>query len=550
MLNMRKTMSIVLALVLTVCMAACSGGNNSGKSSENGSSASGTGNNAGSGNKNSNADTPASTGNAAADSGSADTSKEVELSILVPGDPPTNGTLEKVEAKWNDLFKQMINATVKLKWVGWTDWQTKYDLAMASGEAYDLIVVGDWLNFWANSKKGAYMNLEDLLPKAAPELWSEFKEDWPSVTNDGHITMIPETHYSQWTDQGIYYRGDWAKEFGITEPIKDFDTLGKYLQGIKDKKKGVIPYDVTAGTKYEPYWGWVQSHTDALLMEMVPTGFLHLFWGKSYYEKYTAWSPVFDQTFVDEAVMMKDWADKGYWRKDALNFTGDTRAELQEGKTGTDAHHSQTFRGLRATMDQKQPGSELQMFAYADTRGNLMTDSPVHGGFAVGANSKNPERALMALELIHNDPDIYRLFQYGIEGEQYVVKDGLRAQPDGYDPAKSDFFSNMWGARNDKNEIPSKNEYAGIYDMFKEKAAKAKRYPYASFVFDKTPVQAELSALSNVTSTMGPAIIWGKAGDPVKAVENFRKKLKAAGYDKVLAELQKQLDAYKAKVEG
>jgi putative aldouronate transport system substrate-binding protein len=286
-------------------------------------------------------------------------------------------------------------------------------------------------------------------------------------------------------------------------------------------------------------------------MEMIPTGFLNLFWGKSYDERYTAWSPVFDQTFVDEAVMMKDWADKGYWRKDALNFTGDTRAELKAGKTGADAHHSQTYRGLRYDMDQSQPGSELQMFAYADTRGNLMTDSPIHGGISVGANSKNPERALMALELIHDDPEIYRLFQYGIEGEQYVIdENGKRTRPEGYDPAKDDFFSNVWGPRNDKNEIPSATEYAGIYDLFAHKAEIAKTYPYATFVFDKTPVQAELSALANVTTKYGPAIIWGKMGDPVKAVDEFREKLKQAGYDKVLAEVQKQLDAYKAQVGG
>lgn len=40
----------------------------------------------------------------------------------------------------------------------------------------------------------------------------------------------------------------------------------------------------------------------------------------------------------------------------------------------------------------------------------------------------------------------------------------------------------------------------------------------------------------------------GKAGDPAAAVEEFRSKLKQAGYDKVLAELQKQLDAYKAQL--
>jgi putative aldouronate transport system substrate-binding protein len=53
-----------------------------------------------------------------------------------------------------------------------------------------------------------------------------------------------------------------------------------------------------------------------------------------------------------------------------------------------------------------------------------------------------------------------------------------------------------------------------------------------------------------VTAEMGPAIGAGKAGDPVQAVEQFRQKLKTAGYDKVLAELQRQMDEYKKLIEG
>ena len=39
-----------------------------------------------------------------------------------------------------------------------------------------------------------------------------------SLSDD--IMMIPEDHYTQWVNHGIYYRGDWAKEFGITEPLQ------------------------------------------------------------------------------------------------------------------------------------------------------------------------------------------------------------------------------------------------------------------------------------------------------------------------------------------
>ena len=43
-----------------------------------------------------------------------------------------------------------------------------------------------------------------------------------------------------------------------------------------------------------------------------------------------------------------------------------------------------------------------------------------------------------------------------------------------------------------------------------------------------------------------PLIAFGKTDNPEATVEEFRSALKAAGYDTVMEELQKQMDAYKA----
>ena len=102
----------------------------------------------------------------------------------------------------------------------------------------------------------------------------------------------------------------------------------------------------------------------------------------------------------------------------------------------------------------------------------------------------------------------------------------------------------------DKYEIPSADSYDGISEIYAKYDKIKKPYPYGRFVFDSTPVQAEISALSQVTAQMVPAIAFGKAGDPEKAVKDFRKRLKDAGYDKVQKEIQKQMDAFKKQVEG
>ena len=485
------------------------------------------------------------------DASKIDTSKFVTVNFVMTGDKPTNGQLEKVMAKVNDSLKKSINANLELKWVEWADYYTKYNLLLASGESLDLIsTASDWLDLWPNAQKGAFKTLDQLLPVYAPETYKEVPQDeWAQCKYDGKIVNIPEDHYTQWVNHGFFYRGDWAKEFGISQ-IKDWATFGKYLQGIKDKKTGVVPYDVNGGSATKSNF-WFQSTSKAVMLDAVPTGLgVSLFYGKSVEDYASVYSPYFDDTFTDYAKMMKQWGDAGYWREDVLNFKGDTRAELKAGKTGTDQHHTQTYLGLRTDMDKQQPGSELQMFSFSDQSNNLVTAPITHGGTSVGANSKNPERALMVYEQIRQNKEVYQLFNYGIEGVQYAVKDGKRTTPDGYDSTRDGFSSNFWGGRVDKFEIPSATIYSGYPEIYKKYDAIKKTYPYGRFVFDKQPIESELAAISDVVNQQLPAISWGKAGDPAKAVDTFRTKLKSAGYDKVLAEVQKQMTAYKKMVDS
>jgi len=156
----------------------------------------------------------------------------------------------------------------------------------------------------------------------------------------------------------------------------------------------------------------------------------------------------------------------------------------------------------------------------------------------------------MVYELIRQDAEVYKMINYGIEGVQYEIVDGKSRRPAGYDEAKHGFYTDFWGGRMDKFEIPSSTVWDNIQSVYDKYDRIKKPFPYGRFVFDKTNIDAEMTAISQVVGEMAPAILFGKAGDPEKAVENFRKKLKAVGYDKVMAEIQTQLDAYKKMIEG
>ena len=219
-----KRLSIaLLTLIMMVTLAACGGGSNktANGSADNGKNDGGT---------NAATNTGANTGSK--DDGKIDTSDFETITYVVLGDKPKNGQLDKVMEKVNAIMKEKINAELKFKWVEWADWQTKYNLLLASGEPLDLITIGtDWLDTWGNAQRGAFLPLNNLLEKYAPLTNAEIPaEDWEQSKLNDDIMMIPEDHYTQWVNHGFFYRGDWAKEFGITEPITNFEMLGKYFQ--------------------------------------------------------------------------------------------------------------------------------------------------------------------------------------------------------------------------------------------------------------------------------------------------------------------------------
>lgn len=469
----------------------------------------------------------------------------VTITNYCMGNPPVYQ--EPVEAAWNEiLMDRGLNAEMKLMWIEWSDWKVKYNLTVSSGDpSIDLIHSSStWLELWENSKKGAFLALDDLLPTYMPETWASVTpEEWDQCRFDGKIVAVPENNYTQYVNHGMFYRGDWAAEFGITEPITTFEELEVYYQGIMDNKENVVPWDV--GSNGSLYVGYINTYTP-MIQTNVATGRHRLFYGQSADDPYTLVSPVFAPEFVEYAKLMDKWAKAGYWREDVLNYDGDAREGMKAGTSGSDQHHVNTYRGLKPDLEDHQPGADMQMFMWNDGPSqNLVAEPITHGATSVVSGSQNPERALAILELIRTDQEFYETFVFGIKGTNWDVDDeGYKKEPDGYDKATTEYYSDWWGGRMDEFELKSRDEWPGIYDMWADLDTKVQPFPYGNFVIDRTNIEAELTALGQVTETYGPAIDFGKTPDVEAAIEDYRNALKAAGYDKVLAELQAQMDAY------
>ncbi len=488
-------------------------------------------------------------GNTPVVGGKIDTSKPVTIKMIQLGDPPPGGADKKVFEALNAKLKERVNATIDMSWIEWNNYETKYQMTLASGEPVDLIFsTSTWLNLWDNAEKGSFMNLEELLPHYAPQLWADTtKLEWEGCTYRGNIVALPEHRFTQLSTPLAVYRKDWAQSFGI-EKVASIEDLGRYLQGIKDKMPEITPYAATgSAVSNEFYSMWLRQKTK-YVEGPGATGVFTAIVSKSYDEPWTLVSPVFDDWFIDFAKTMKQWGDAGYWPQDVMASKKDAKTTILAGTSGMFTCNVANYYPLLKDFRKEQPQGSIDGFFYDGApRNQVIKDVVTQDACSITANAANPERALMIYDLFQYDKEIYMLSQYGIEGQQYIIVDGKRAPPPGYDKERDKYEFDLWSTRNDKFIIPSVED-----DVATTKLVNDMIYPWAvpnpwgSFLMDNTPIDAEKTAISEVCSKFGPSIMFGKAGDPVKAVEDFRNALKVAGIDKYLAEVQKQCDAYKA----
>ncbi|RSM63917.1 hypothetical protein DMB66_21505 [Actinoplanes sp. ATCC 53533] len=479
--------------------------------------------------------------------------KPTKVTMLVLGNKPSNGRLEAMLKVLNPRLTEQANATLDLHYIEWADWQTQYNVQLLSGDtSIDLITAGtDWLFTWENAQKGAFLPLsEDMLKRSAPKTWAQVDKsgDWDlTKLDDGKIQFIPEDNYTQWTNHGFFYRGDWAKAAGIPDgTVTKFEQFTQYFAWVKKNKPKAYPWDI-AKSNESALTGYLQGHSDWFTLQEVSTGSSYPFQidNSGATPKVTSWYYNSDE-FVAAAQEAKQWNDLGVWREDALNYDGDTKEQFYAGLSGVDQHHTQTFvTQIVDNMTKKQPGSDPKLFSFGQENGNIYRDIKTHGAMAVSANSEHPDKALAVYDLIRNDKTDYYLLNYGIEGTDYVLTpDGKIDRPAGWDASKDALDSNFWGGRMDEFEPDKVTDAPNKAALYKSLDGVAKVYPFSTLRVKKDQIDPTLTAVAGVLSEYIPQLQYGKTADPAATIAEMRQKLKDAGFEDAVKSIQADVDEW------
>lgn len=537
---MKKSLALLVVIAMLVSLAAC------GKSTQ-------TDNSSGSKTSNKSEDNKSDSGKSdsedKSDNGAIDTSEHVVITYMTTGDKPTNGATEEVIAELNKILKEKVNAEIEIYYIGWTDYLSNYNLTLAQMDGtVDLVgTASDWLDAWPNAKNGAFLELsEEMLKTYAPKTWEQVSpENWEMSKYNGEIYLIPEDNFVQWTNHGFIYRLDWAKEAGLTNGAHTWDDMTTFFKYVKENKKDVLPWDSDGSHNLQMASGWMASHTDFVPIDGIAAGGLY---GGSKDDLYTVWSPFYEGTeLVEFAKLMKQWDEIGVWKTDVLNNTGiDNREEMYLEQTSADQHHTETWFGTVEPEMRKRHNVDTGFFYFGEESGNVVSLNITHGAMAISAASKNPERALMVYDLIRNDEECYRLFNYGIQGKQYDIdENGYKVEPEGYNSDTDAITINYWWGRNDNLELKDGKRNHEAYEELKAAYDKVKiTYPYGQFIAEVSSIQAQINNINEIHNNYMKQIAYGKYnGSAEDIVTEYRAALKQAGFEDVISELQAQVDA-------
>lgn len=461
---------------------------------------------------------------AASEEQAADTLEPVELVWYLVGTPQDDQAAVFEEV--NKVLKEKLNTTVEFNIIDWGSYDEKMKVITATNEPYDICFTSDWTNpYTTNAQKDAYYPLSELLEKYGTHIMEQVPEAyWDATKVNGEIYGVINYQITARIN-GVSFPADVVEELGydVSQIHSDSD-LSDYFAVAQEKMPDMIPYLGSANTA---------TGIPALITD--ETGFsIDTIQGPIAVraeDLKTAFNALESEEFMNYCKLRKDWYEKGYVRKDVTSIS-DSKAEVKTHK----------YAAYSSGVGPGSPETEGAIAGYplvqAQTTPSYVSTGSIQAALsAISVNCENPERAMMVMDYLFEDKDLYNMLCYGIEGKHYekvndysikVLEDG------GYNPGIAWEFGSWF------NAMLREGQDEDLWDQLKEINETALTSPILGFVYDSSNVKNEMAQITALMAEYMPGLLNGTV-DPEEKIPELIEKVNAAGMEKVLEDASKQL---------
>lgn len=467
--------------------------------------------------------------------------KPVELTVpflLIAQAPKEIGL---VQEELNEYLKDKINATVEFMPISSAAYAQQIRLMLAGQEKIDLMANGTLGNGnvfdYANQVSNGQLHpMDDLLDQYGQGIKDALGDYINIASFNGKIYAVP-TLRDMAKAESIAMRKDIIEKHNIdTGSIQKFTDIEPILKLIKEKEPNMTPYQYGQDSKGDIIdtmsylmrgdhlgdWMGVLMDMSEPSLEVV-----------NLYET---------PEYISAVELARKWYLAGYVSPNAATNTDMAQSFIKSGK-------------LFSYMQPWKPGIDAQVTKQCETpmicvkfnEGYVTTGNVTNFMWVIPNHAGNPDKSMEFLNLMYSDPYVVNLIDWGIEGKHYVkTDDGTIDYPEGVNATNTGYalnagfeFGNQFLSYVWKGDSP--NIWTEM-DGFNKSAQKSSAL---GFMFNQSSVKSEVAAINTVFNQYQRALETGSI-DPEVYLPEFRKGLKDAGIDKVIAEKQKQLDEWAA----
>lgn len=452
----------------------------------------------------------------------------VEVTWVIRNDPQEDD--EKVLEAVNEILREKYSLELNLIAIPNAEYKDRMNLMITSGEEWDICYTSNFVNtLKSNVEREAFLALENLLKNSEAGKW--LMEVYPEgltdvATMNGHIYAIPN-YQLMYNQVGAYIQKDLADEFGLkADEIKDITDLEPFMEWVRDNKQGIWP--LCEGMSYVHACQGVDGY---VIYDSISNCGIAID-----DETYTVVDPLQDPSWYEARKLLNSYYHKGFIRSDAA--------------TAVDITADQAANRYAITIGTAKPGGDAEYTAKYGKEYILVDFGPIYLPYDAGAttmlginvNSENPEAAIKMIGVMWHDPEVYNMLLFGLEGEHYTKVSENRVEliaDSGYNRS-----GHGWALGNQFNAWLLPGQADDVWEVTEANNASAAKSVLSGFVADTTPVATENTQLKSVSSEFENG--WKYVDDFDAWYNDYVAKKKTAGIDTVIAEMQKQVDAWRA----
>lgn len=453
----------------------------------------------------------------------------------------------------NAYLQEKLNVTLEPIWGTWGDFDTNAVLALQGGDDVDIYFTCSWSADEYNkfARDGYWVRLDDpennLIEKYASDLWNTLPEvltNGASINGADGYGVYAVPGYKDIATQNCWdVNVPLLEKYGYTvDDIKntDYYGFGDILKTVKEGEgddfypllvEGAVlermvtnSIIITGDSGTGNFMSYYLDPTDVSKPGSVGVNIVNKF-GTDEFKKFAEQTREYYLAgYIDPAMANPNQANDVRSQK---QLAGGYLIGTQSYSLGYELQASQE-RGFEVAM---VPCTD----AYVDTtssQGAMM---------AISTASKNPERAMMFLNLLNTDPTLMTMLNYGVEGVTYELQDGLVNFTEGRDAYQP--WTN--GVGNVTILTPTVAQGADFWNDFKAYYGAAKEIPLLGYSYNAENCETEMGAVANVVAEYMLPLCTG-AVDPDATLPEFLDKLDAAGINTVLDDANAQLQEFLA----